>query len=60
VDAVFEADPAEEGDCDGEVEETFVGDCEDHKERAEGEECDGEAVEVVVLRLQGVQERHDE
>ena len=60
MDAVFEADPAEEGDCDGEVEETFVGDGEDHEERAKREECDGEAVEVVVLGLQGMQERHDE
>ena len=41
MDAVFEADPAEEGDGDGEVEEAFVGDGEDDEERAECEECDG-------------------
>ena len=60
MDAVFEADPAEEGDGDGEVEEAFVGDGEDDEEGAEREECDGEAVEVVVAGLQSVEEGDDE
>lgn len=60
MDAVLEADPAEEGDCDGEVEEAFVRDGEDDEERAEGKEGDCEAVEVVVLRLERVEERHHE
>lgn len=60
MDAVFEADPAEEGDGDGEVEEAFVGDGEDDEEGTEGEECDGEAVEVVVAGLQNVEEGNDE
>lgn len=51
MDAVFEADPAEEGDGDGEVKEPFVGDGKDDEEGAEGEEGDGEAVEVVVSWL---------
>ena len=60
MDAVFEADPAEEGDGDGEVEEAFVGDGEDDEKGTESEESDGEAVEVVVARLQSVEERYDE
>ena len=60
MDAVFKADPAEEGDGDGEVEEAFVGDGEDDEKGAEGEECDGEAVEVVVAGLQSVEEGDDE
>ena len=60
MDAVFEADPAEEGDGDGEVEEAFVRNCEDDEEGTESEESDGEAVEVVVARLQSVQEGYDE
>lgn len=60
MDAVFEADPAEEGDGDGEVEEAFVGDGEDDEEWSEGEECDREAVEVVVAGLQSVEEGYDE
>lgn len=60
MDTVFEADPAEEGDGDGEVEEAFVGDGEDDEEGSKGEEGDGEAVEVVVAGLQSVQEGYDE
>ena len=59
VNAVFEADPGEEGYGDGEVEEAFVGDCEDDEEWSEGQEDDGEAVEIMVARSEGVKERHD-
>ena len=48
---MFQTDPAEKGDGDGEVEEAFVGDGEDDEEGTKSEECDGEAVKVVIARL---------
>ncbi len=56
VDVVFEADPGDEGGAEGEVEEAFVGDGEDDEDGGEGEEVDGEAVEVVVVGLEAVEE----
>ena len=53
---VFEADPGDEGGAEGEVEEAFVGDCEDDEDGGEGEEDDDEAVEVVVVWLEAVEE----
>lgn len=44
VDAVLEADPGYQSGGDGEVEETFVGYCENDEERAKGEEYNREAV----------------
>lgn len=54
---MFEADPGEEGQGDGEVEEAFVGYGKDDEERAKGEEDDGQAVEVMVAWSKSVQER---
>ena len=52
---VFEADPGDEGGAEGEVEEAFVGDCEDDEDGGEGEEDDDKAVEVVVVWLEAVE-----
>lgn len=56
VDVVFHADPGYEGEAEGEVEESLVGDCEDDERWCEGEEQDDQAVEVVVVRLEAVEE----
>lgn len=56
VDVVLEADPGDEGGAEGEVEEAFVGDGEDDEDRGEGEEDDDEAVKVVVVWAETVQE----
>ena len=60
VDSVFESHPADECDCDCEVEESFVGDCEDDEEWSEGEEDDGKSVEIVISGTQRMGEREDE
>ena len=60
VDCVFEAYPCYEGDAVCEVEEAFVGDGEDDEEGREGEENDHQSVEVVVVWLETVEERHDQ
>lgn len=56
IDAVFEADPGDEGGAEGEVEETFVGDGEDDEGGRESEENDDEAVEVVIVGADFVNE----
>ena len=53
---VFETDPGDEGGAEGEVEEAFVGDCEDDEDRGESEEHYDEAVEVVVVWLEAMKE----
>jgi hypothetical protein len=45
--SVFDLDPAEEGDSNGEVKESFVGDCEDDEKWPEREENDHMAVEIM-------------
>lgn len=58
--SVFELDPADEGDGNGEVEESFVRDCEDNEEWSECKEDDRMAVEVVFSWTQGMGEGQDE
>lgn len=60
VDAVFDADPADEGGAEGEVEEAFVLDGEDDEDGGEGEEEDDEAVDVVGVGLEHVEEGNGE
>lgn len=60
VDVVFEADPGDEGGAKGEVEESLVGDREDDEGRGEGEEQYDEAVEVVIVWLQAMEEGNSE
>lgn len=47
VNVVLEADPGDDSGGKDEVEETFVGDGENHKDGAEGKEDDSQAMEVV-------------
>lgn len=56
VDVVFETDPGDEGNAEGEVEEAFVGYGEDDEDGGEGKEHDDEAVEVVIVWLEAVEE----
>ena len=60
VNVVFETDPGYEGGAEGEVEEAFVGDGEDDEDRGEGEKNDYQAVEVVAVWLEAVEEGHGE
>jgi hypothetical protein len=53
---VLEAHPGEEEDAEGEVEEAFVGDGEDDEGWGKGEEDDDEAVDVVGVGLEAVEE----
>jgi hypothetical protein len=54
---VFEADPGDEACAEHEVEEALVRDGEDDEDWGEGEEYDDEAVEVVAVWSQAVEER---
>ena len=60
VDVMFQADPGNEGGAEGEVEEAFVGDGEYDEHGSEGQADHSEAVDVVVLRLETVEERDGE
>lgn len=57
---VLETDPGDEGGAEGEVEEAFVGYCENDEDGREGKEHDDETVEVVIIRLEAVQEGNGE
>lgn len=57
---MFETDPGDEGGAKGEVEESFVGDGQDDEDGGEGEEDDDEAVEIVVVWLEAVEEGYGE
>ena len=57
---MFETDPGDEGGAEGEVEESFVGDGQDDEDGREGEEDDDEAVEIVVVWLETVEEGYGE
>lgn len=53
---VFETHPGDKRGAEGEVEESFVGYGQDDEDGREGEEDDDEAVEVVVVWLEAVEE----
>lgn len=53
---VFETHPGDKGGAEGEVEESFIGYGQDDEDGREGEEDDDEAVEVVVVWLEAVEE----
>lgn len=55
-DVVFHADPGRQCQAEAEVEEAFVGDCEDDEDGGEGEEHDDQPVEIVVVWLDAVEE----
>lgn len=57
---VFKTDPGDEGGAEDEVEQAFVGDGEDDEDWGEGEKDDDEAVEVMIIGLQAVEERKRE
>ena len=57
---MFKTNPGDEGYAEAEVEEAFVGDCEKHKDRSEGQEDHHKAMEVMVVWLQAMEERHKE
>jgi hypothetical protein len=57
VDVVLHTDPGEKSQAKGKVEEAFVGDGEDYEHRREGQEDDEEAMEVMVARLEAMEER---
>jgi len=56
VKLVFESDPGKEGDAECEVEEAFVGDCEDDEDGRKRQEDYKQAVEVVIIRFEAVDE----
>lgn len=58
--SVFELDPAEEGDGNDEVKESFVGDCENDEGWPECEENDHMAVEVILSWTQDMGKGQDE
>lgn len=57
---MFEADPGDEGGAEREVEEPFVGDGEDDEGGGKSEENNNEAMEVVVIWTEFVDERKAE
>lgn len=57
---VFETYPGDEGGAESEVEESFVGDGQDDENGREGEEDDDEAVEIVVVGLETIEEGYGE
>ena len=59
MDPVFELDPAEEGNSNGEVEEPFVGDCENDGKGPESEEYDHMALEIMFSWTQDMGKRQD-
>lgn len=57
---MFETYPGDEGGAEGEVEESFVGNGQDDEDGREGEEDDDEAVEIVIIWLEAVEEGYAE
>ena len=48
---MLNSDPGEEGDAEGEVEESLIGDRQDDEDWGEGEEKNHEAVQIVIVWL---------
>ena len=57
---MFETNPCNKSSAEGEVEKTFVGKGEDDKGWRKCEEDDDEAMEVVVVWVETVEEWHSQ
>ena len=57
MDSMFKADPCDKGHTEDEVEESLPGDGENDKGWGKGQEDDHEAMKVVTVGINSVEER---
>ena len=60
VDAVFQSNPGDQCNTEGQIEEALVRDCEDDEDWRKCQEDDDQPVEIMVVWLKAMQKWHSQ